>query len=493
MICVVIKGPALADAYRQMKQAAAYADLVELRLDYFDCLDPLSLKELKSSFPLPIIFTLRDPSQGGFYQGSEMSRLEAIRQLAELKPDYFDLESHLPIDFVNEIMNKNPEVTIMISYHDFSKTPEEIDILYQEMKKIPAPLYKFAFYANRTSDALKVLQFVKNGDGKINVMSMGQKGQITRILGTIFGGKMAYACLDEDSRTAPGQLSAQTLVETYRQPFLSRDTEIYGLIGDPIEGSISQDTHNFLFKSLSLNALYIKMAVKIDEVSEFIALAKNLGFRGLSVTMPLKEHLIPYMDELHPDAKAIGAVNTLLFHGKKIAGYNTDGIGCLNAIEEVQPVKEKKIVIIGSGGAAKAIAFEAGKRGGSITVLNRNLEKAIELAKRYKEYFPCRGMSLAKIDHCFEEGYDILINCTPNPMPVDPKYLHPNSLIMDITTKPLEIELLKQAEKKGCRIIYGYNMFVEQAIGQFALWFTGRIDLLQAKQILQKKAQEILH
>jgi 3-dehydroquinate dehydratase/shikimate dehydrogenase len=196
--------------------------------------------------------------------------------------------------------------------------------------------------------------------------------------------------------------------------------------------------------------------------------------------MPLKEHILPLLDHIDDQAKAIGAVNTLLFKEGKISGFNTDGIGALNALEETCPVKNKKIIFLGAGGAAKAIAFEAKQRGALVTVLNREKQRAIDLAAQ----LGCIGGGIDEMPRYTAEGYDFLINCTPA-MPIEPQNILPQAVVMDIVTKPQETVFLKQAQAKGCKIVYGYQMFIEQAIGQFNLWFDGNINSQQCRKILQ--------
>jgi 3-dehydroquinate dehydratase/shikimate dehydrogenase len=286
-------------------------------------------------------------------------------------------------------------------------------------------------------------------------ISMGDYGQPGRILAPILGSPITYACIDENLKTAPGQLS----VEALKDLSLNENTAIYGLIGDPVDKSIGDKTHNFCFRSSGIEAVYVKMKVKETELGEFLKLARKLPFRGLSVTMPLKKSILSYLDEIDPKARQIGAVNTLVFENGKIIGYNTDGVGALRAIK--RSVKGEKIAILGTGGAAQSIAYEARLQGAQVVLLKRN------------EY---------------ETEYDILINCTPALSPIDPAYILPKSLVMDITTNPKETLFLRHALEKGCKVIYGYQMFIEQALGQFDLWFKDRID----RDILERKVREIL-
>lgn len=486
MICVVIKGPTIEDAYQQITQALAHADLVELRLDYFSELDLVALKKLHAHFSIPMIFALRSTSQGGEYKKSEENRLADIRQLTQLKPAYLDLEYHVPLHFIEEITSQFPDNKLILSYHNFVETPQNDDLekIYQNMRQIPACFYKMAVTAQHSLDAMRLLCWAKKMDNQLFIISMGPHGQISRILGPIMQYPITYATLEEHLTTAPGQLTAQTLLERYHYRSLNSRTALYGLIGDPVDKSISDETHNHLIATCHLDAVYVKIQITKSEVADFLQFAKQLPFRGLSVTMPLKECIFPFLDHIDSQACDIGASNTLLFEKNKISGFNTDGIGALNAIERQCVVKEKRIVILGAGGAAKAIAYEAQRRGAHVTILNRNAEKAVQIA----QHLHCMGKGLNHMAACAEEGYDILINCTPVPLPIDPAYILPQAFIMDIKTKPKETEFLKHAQEKGCRIIYGYQMFVEQAIGQVNLWFKESVKTQSTREILENKA-----
>ncbi len=491
MLCTVIKGPTIKEAYHQIQKAQhAKANLVELRLDFFEDLNISSLKNLRSSFSIPMIFTLREKSQGGSYRETEEARFKILHQIASLKPNYLDIESHVPDPFFTELSRANPEVKFIVSFHDFTQTPKDLDALYHLMKSKAACYYKIAVHAAQSVDAIRFMEWVKKG-GKHDVIavSMGVQGQISRILAPIFGSKLTYAALEQEQQTAPGQLTIHDMNELYSFPSLHSQTKLYGLIGDPVEQSISAITHNHLIRTRNLEAVYVKMQVKPSELPEFVQLAKKLHFNGLSVTMPLKEAILPFLDEIDPQAEKIGAVNTLVFEKNgNIKGYNTDAPGALNALEAMSAVKGKQIILIGAGGAAKAIAYEAFRRGANVTILNRSVDKAHHLARSLN----CQGDSLEKMSFYSKRGYDILINSTPIPMPIDPKDLLEGKLVMDIKTRPKETLLLEHARKKGCQIVYGYQMFVEQAVGQFLLWFKDSLDASGVKSILEQKALSCL-
>jgi 3-dehydroquinate dehydratase/shikimate dehydrogenase len=488
MICIVINGPSYEEARKQINQALDDADLIELRLDNFASIDFDELKSLRSSFTIPMIFTLRSREQGGNYRQSEKSRLTTIRQLIALKPEYLDLEYLIDPQFIKEILLQYPTIKIILSYHNFVETPCDLEGLYKGMQAIPAHFYKIAVMANNSLDAMRLLCWAKQKEGNVVTISMGPHGQISRILAPIIKCPITYATLGENQESAPGQLPARLLKNQYRYHSLNPHTRIYGLIGDPITGSISHETHNHLIAISNLDAVYVKIQVNPSELTQFLHFARQLPFHGLSVTMPLKEQIIPFIDAIDPQAKEIGAVNTLVFADGKITGYNTDGIGALNAIEKRDAVKQKHIVIIGAGGAAKAIAYEAQRRGARITILNKSPEKAAQLACRLNS----TGKGLDHLSHCVQSGYDILINCTPASLPIPPEQILPQAVAMDITTKPKVTQFLQRAEEKGCHIIHGYRMFIEQALGQFNLWTKGSICTEKSRAILEVKAEEVL-
>ncbi|HSX37310.1 MAG TPA: shikimate dehydrogenase [Chlamydiales bacterium] len=434
---------------------------IELRLDLFRFVDVENIKNILQDSACPVMLTVRKESQGGKFHGTESEREALIKRLLALEPPFFDLEYDMSPGFLHEIIKKHPKTKFILSYHHFQKTPTDLDAIYRSMQKYAAFSYKIASMAHSTNDALKMLLFVKKHP-KTSVICMGEKGAFARVFGPIAGNLIDYASVDSSVETGPGQLTVSELVDVYRYPALNRHTSIYGLIGDPVDKSPGHLYHNSVFRKRHLNAVYVKMNVKPEELSAFIPLAAAIGIRGLSVTIPLKEKILPFLDEIDPAAKQIGAVNTLLFKKGRIIGTNTDGLGALDAIEKKTSVCGKKVVLLGAGGAARAIAFEAKARGADILVLNRAIQRAKKLAKD----LGCEAGGLDEVP----SDYDILINCSPDPMPIDPKQIRPDTLAMDVVYFPRETDFLKEAALKRCQIVYGEEMFLNQAIRQTAFW-----------------------
>lgn len=479
MFCIPLIGPNLEDFHIQSLEASKKGNLIEFCLDRLCEIDIPNLQKLRKKIQIPIIFTLRKQDQGGHWKKSEQERLEKIQQLALLEPDYFDFDYDTSKEFIKNFAFRFPKIKIIISYHNFSETPEDLISILHQLQSVPADTYKIACKANSTLDALRMLDFIRQNPSLLG-LCMGEKGEITRILGPMMGAPWTFACLSDKLKSAEGQISCSDLQNIYDLPRLNEKSAIFGLIGGCIKQSIGHYTHNKVMRELKIDAVYIKMSIEKEELKNFFYWSKKLGFRGLSVTMPLKESVVPFLDHIEYKAQKIGAVNTILFHEGISFGFNKDGEGALDAVEERIKVVGKKILVIGAGGAAKSIIYEAIERGGDLCVLNRTSEKAMKLAKDLR----IRGSGLEDIA---QETYDILINTTPEPMPISLKDLSSHTFVMDIKTKPKMNLMLEEAQLKGCSLIFGYEMFINQALGQYRVWFCSQIDLKLVKKIFTEE------
>ncbi|MBI5273199.1 MAG: shikimate dehydrogenase [Chlamydiia bacterium] len=438
---------------------------VELRLDLFPTWNLESVRTMMSRIACPVIVTLRRASHGGKFTGSEAEREEQIVQLLSLQPDFIDLEYDMRKGFLAGVLKKYSETRVILSYHNFQNTPEDLEGIYHAMTHYPAYQYKIAVTALSTNDALRTLLFARQHP-RASLISMGEKGAFARVLGPVVGNQLNYASIGTDEQSAPGQLTLEELVTIYRFPLLNTQTVLYGLIGDPVTKSQGHLYHNAVFSKQGLNAVYVKMSVRPEELSAFFLLANEMGFRGLSVTMPLKEAVLPFVDEIEERAKPIGAVNTLLFHKGKIVGTNTDGTGALDAVEKRGAVRNKSVVLIGAGGAARAIAFEAKARGAHVWIINRTAQKAQALGA----LVGCRAGGFLDMPSL----YDVLIHCAPDASGMDHLQILPSALVMDIVYAPRETAFLREASRRGCQVIYGEEMFWNQAAAQTNFWLEKR-------------------
>ena len=261
-------------------------------------------------------------------------------------------------------------------------------------------------------------------------------------------------------------------------------TRLCGLIGDPVEHSISPQMLNAAFESSNLDYVYVTMKVKKTELANAINGVRALGLHGLNVTIPHKVEVMKHIDSADKLALEIGAVNTILNRNGRLFGFNTDGIGAAKAIEESGTSLEgKKVVLVGSGGAARAIAFSLSRRIDGLTILNRRVERArglaLDLMKKRKSKASFGGLAEQTLRRELSTA-QILINATSVGMfpsisrsVVDSSLLRKDLTVFDIVYNPLETRLLREASSVGARTVNGIGMLVHQGAEAFRLW-TGK-------------------
>ena len=268
---------------------------------------------------------------------------------------------------------------------------------------------------------------------------------------------------------------------------ITGSTNIAGLIGHPVEHSFSPPMHNAAFNALNMDWTYVAFDVEPSNLKSAIDGARSLNIKGLNVTIPHKIEVMKYLDEIDEVARLIGAVNTIDFRNMK--GYNTDGIGAVKAIEEVTSIKNKNVVVAGAGGASRAISFYIAKYGAeSITILNRNVDKASNLAKDINLIDGVRADSISQINDYVCEA-DILIDTTPVGMHpnvdadaiVGAEDMHEDLVVFDAVYNPNETSLIKQAIKANAKPVYGIKMLLYQGVESFKIW-TGQnppVDVME--------------
>ncbi len=471
MLFTIINGPNIEKALELLDQAIGRVDGIEIRLDSFLNIKPIQFEPLlkkANEAHLKVLFALRPKRQGGGFESGEKERLDLIELFCDLDPDYVDLEHDVSSDFRQILSLKHPKIQFFSSYHNFEETPKDLKSVLDSIHSEYAHIYKIATFARSSLDALRMIKFVNEQKAHHTLIgiSMGEEGSITRILAPVFGNYLSFAMINPEEQTAPGQFEIKELLDIYHYSSLNMHTRFFGVIGSPLNKSVGKHIHNAVFSQMKINGCYVTMPIKVEELSSFFSLIKDLPFSGLSVTMPLKELVVSYLDEVTPSAQVIGAVNTIAIKDGKMIGYNTDGIGALEAIEKYVPIKGQRIVVVGAGGSAKAIICEAIARGARVSILNRTESKALQLAKT----FGCQGGGMDLLPKVFREGYDILINCTPTGESIDPRWLIPGSYVMDIVYNPKETPFLLKAIEKKCHPIFGIDMYINQAVEQQVIW-----------------------
>lgn len=468
LVCAITEST-IEKVLAEVEKAVPLADAIELRIDYLDPEAISRIGEVVAACLLPLIFTLRRADQGGRREMEKKQRLGLIEQLlARHHPAYCDLEADTDPAFLDRIGNKFPKTQLIGSYHDFEKTPADLEAILNQMVHPCFSIYKIAVKAKSTLDCLKLMIFLQNHSSKRNLccISMGEFGKSSRVIGKILGNALDYSA-NEEEQTQLHRYNLKTLLDVFHYRNLNAKTRIYSLIGDPVEQSPGHFFHNEEFRKHKINAVYIKMKTQPEDTAELFSLIRQLPFSGLSVTIPLKEVVFSYMDQIAPDAQQIGAINTVKIAGGILKGSNTDAPGALNAIERHLKVKNKKVAVLGAGGTARAIVFEAKKRGASVTIFNRTEDRAKELAVEMR----CQGFSLEELS---SHPYDLLVNTTaPSPdgkAPIPASQVIPKTAVMDVVYYPKETPILKEAKGRGCSCIYGEEMFREQAFLQQEIW-----------------------
>ncbi len=245
-------------------------------------------------------------------------------------------------------------------------------------------------------------------------------------------------------------------------------TKIYGILGRPVTHSLSPAMHNAAFRELGLNAVYV--AFPVTDLAQAVAGLRGLSIQGVSVTIPFKEEIIPLLDELDPQAARIGAVNIIVNRDGRLVGYNTDWLGALQALKAKTKLAGEHVLLLGAGGAARAIAFGILEEGGKVTLTDVDAPRAAALARDLQ----VAAIPLDAVDQC---PAAILVNATPvgmepkvDDIPINPDLLGRYPLVMDIVYQPLETRLLREAQARGAATLDGLQMLIHQATAQFELW-----------------------
>ena len=256
-----------------------------------------------------------------------------------------------------------------------------------------------------------------------------------------------------------------------------KNTKICMVIGSPVEHSLSPIMHNTGYKALGVfgEFFYTSAEIKSKDLARFIDAVKLLGIRGVSCTIPDKIEIMKYLDELDETARKIGAVNTVVNNSGVLKGYNTDWLGIIEPIKNLMKggISDKKVALIGAGGASRAVLYGLIGMNFQITIFNRNLDKARDLALEF-------GVNFESLDEIYKvKDFDVIINATPIGMgeyvgisPVPKEFIDKNHICFDIVYNPMDTEFLKLARIRGAKVIYGIEMLLYQGIAQFEM-FTG--------------------
>jgi len=474
MICVTIGRGRHSSLLQEWKEAAeAGVELVELRID---CLrrEP-ELKRILANRPTPLVFTIRRGSDGGIWRGTEERRQQLLREAIALGVDYVDLEKDIA-----PAIRRFGKTKRIISYHNLKNTPPDIAEIAQQCDEMDADVVKIATNAPTLADACRVLKLGTEAVVPTVTIAMGELGFFTRVLGAKFKAPFTYAGFNPERTFAPGMPLFHSLKHDYAYDQINAETEIYAVVGFPIQHSLSPAIHNAAFRHLGMNKVLVPFLLPEGKLKESLKELEWLNIRGFSVTIPHKEDLVALLDKKDGAVERTGSCNTLIIQDGKKVGYNTDYRAAMDTLEEgmgglspdgSSPLDKKQVLLLGAGGVARSIGFGVARRGANLTITNRHEDRATKLAAE----LGCRTVNWAQRASTIA---DVLINCTPlgmhpnvNDSPVPPSaFSRPGIVAFDTIYHPENTMFLKLAREREGKTINGVDMFVGQAAGQFKLY-----------------------
>lgn len=488
------------------------AEAVEIRCDGLADPQPEAILEMMQAVKkckLPVIVTCRDISEGGIHEIDFSTRLSILKSAVEANADFVDVEfkqfKHPDMHSVLKAVLEKSETKLILSCHDFDGPFENLTILYESILAVfPEAIPKLVYKARHINDCFPVFDLLTEADRPVIAFCMGENGLISRILAKKFGSVLTFASLEDGAQTAPGQLSVKTMKEVYRWDGIDKDTEIFGVIGNPVTHSVSPAMFNQCFDSKKINAVFLHYLVQggkaeFDAFLDAVSKRYKYGFGGFSVTMPHKSNALDYSnfhgDDVDNLAESIGSVNTLKigFNGL-LSAHNTDYAGAMDALASVfgsnrHSLHDKKVAVIGAGGVSRAVVAGLVDVGARVRIYNRTLSKAQSLAREF-------GCKSAKIEELTEHTADVVVNCTSLGMhpkaetcPVPEGYLTAEITVFDTVYNPLETKLLRMAKAAGATTVNGAEMFIRQAMAQYRIYVGEEPD----EELMRKVVYERLN
>jgi 3-dehydroquinate dehydratase / shikimate dehydrogenase len=468
-ICAVVAASSAREMAAQLRHALRETPTVELRLDWLanDSERTRFLAWLRRNRPkrAVLLATCRRREGGGLFPGSVQAELHWLSQAAEAGCLWCDLEIETLRELPrNSIRHHSLPQRILLSVHDFKRMPS-LNPAVGARWRDEVDAIKVAGEARTVADSMRLLRFAAGVRNRVTV-PMGEVGLPARLLALREGSALAYAPVA--AATAPGQVSLQEMTHLYRAHALNRQTQVFGVIGDPIAHSLSPLLHNTAFIARKLNAVYLPFLV--HNLRDFLKSAPDFGLRGFSVTLPHKQTILRHLQDCDALSTEIGAVNTVVVRRDgSLYGCNTDYVGVLRALRKKLAVPKSRVLILGAGGAARAAAFALSHAGAGVYICARRENAARKIARAVGgEVVPRRTLRT--------QFFDAILNATPLGMyphsaisPLAPGELHCR-IVMDLIYRPERTKLLQLAARKRIATVSGVEMFLAQGIAQWELW-----------------------
>ena len=463
------------------------ADLVELRLDWISGLDLSTIREARREILGPTIATLRSKAQGGRSLLTGEKRRAILEETLQSDFEYVDLELDADKALLKKahLVGDGPELIASVHFRE----PVSRDQVEKKLREALAlgDIGKVAMPCDSATHAL-MLSAVGHKYSSLKkrcvVIGMGDQGQLTRVFADEMGSELVYACL-KGKEAAPGQLEVET-----QTALLKPSKMVFGLIGHPVSHSVSKPMQEEALSRLGLAGAYLPLDILPKEFDgNSLRAIKAAGFVGLNVTIPHKATAFKLCDKWKEAASETGAANTILFVGRDIVGENTDVIGFSRLLDgKINIMKSTGALVIGAGGAAKAVTYVLTQRQARVTVTDIENERAVALAKK----FGAHSIAIKKLWKS-RRPFDLVVNCSPSGMkgvggiPIKATFLGPGSVYVDAVYNPPVTRAMQIAETRGARAYGGLEMLVQQGAESFRLW-TGMEPNVEAMREAARRA-----
>ncbi len=468
-ICAVVAAERSGSMWNQLTRALRQTRTVEIRLDWL-----LNEREIhaflhrlaKNRPDAALIATCRRREVGGRFHGQIARQLLVLAEAVRAGCSWYDLEiessSRCPPELLDVLPGGGRRIA---SAHFFGRNPANRRQVVAALWKTGPDAIKIAANCSSLAAGVKLLR-LSRGERNTIVVPMGDVVLPLRCLALRQGSAVTYAPVE--NATAPGQASLDILKNLFQVDRISRKTSVYGVIGNPIAHSLSPQLQNAGFQACKMDAVYFPFLV--HDLGDFLGAVKSLGVRGFSVTLPYKQEILRYLDGCDPLASAIGAVNTVVVSATgNLYGYNTDYVGVLRTLQERVTLSRSRVLILGAGGSARAVAFALAKSGASVCICARRPKEATKLARAV-------GGEEVPRSRLKSEFFDAIINATPLGMypktgrsPLSAHQLNCR-LVFDLIYRPVKTKLLQLASRRGIETVSGLEMFLVQGIAQWEIW-----------------------
>lgn len=468
-ICAVIAAPDARAMRMQLGKVLRLARMIELRLDWLSDDREISsfLRHIATNRPrATLIATCRRRQAGGQYRGTITRQLAHLAEAIQAGCEWYDLEIETvrrrPPQLLGGLLDRGRRLT---SAHFFKKPPANLTEVASELANSSRDAIKIAVQCNSLAESRKLMRFAEKRRNIVAV-PMGDVALPTRFLALRGRNRFAYAPVENS--TAPGQISLDEMKRVYRADQFDARTSVYGVIGDPVGHSLSPVMQNAGFAARRVNAVYLPFLTR--DLRDFVHSVEPLGIKGFSVTLPHKERILRFLQRCDPLAEKIGAVNTVVVQRDgKLHGYNTDYVGVVQTLERRIRLRGSRVLIVGAGGAARAVAFALAQAGVVVFITARRFQRAKHLAQAVGG----EALERATLRHM---SFDAIVNATPVGMhpsvassPLKASELNCR-LVFDIIYRPQTTKLLQMAARHGIQTISGVEMFVAQGAAQWTIW-----------------------